>query len=354
MREKASVLSMNTELQTSVDRVADEAGFSGVVHVSRGRELLCERASGLADRDRRVANTSATRFGIASGSKGFTALAIMSLVEEGLLALDAPVRSLLGDELELIDPGVTVGHLLSHTSGIGDYIDEAAIGDIDDFVLPVPVDQLVDTTDYLAVLRGHPQKFPPGERFDYCDSGFVVLALIAEIVSARSFHELVTERVFAPAGMVATAFTRSDELSSSDALGYIPTKDGWRTNHLHLPVRGSGDGGAYSTVADFAQFWAALFAARIVPRHIVDEMVRPRSDVPSEAKRYGLGFWIRADRPTVMLEGYDAGVSFRSAHDPASEFMYTVISNTSAGAWPIVKLLDGSLPDFVRPRRQPV
>ena len=116
---------------------------------------------------------------------------------------------------------------------------------------------------------------------------------------------------------------------------------------MHLPVRGSGDGGAYSTVGDFAAFWPALFAGRIVARPVVDEMVLPRHHVPSESKRYGLGFWIHADRPTVMLEGYDAGVSFRSAYDPDSGLSYTVLSNTTAGAWPLVKLLDGMLPDLV-------
>jgi CubicO group peptidase (beta-lactamase class C family) len=340
---------VNTALQISLDRVADETGFSGVVHVSRGGELLYERACGLAHRAHGVANTPTTRFGIASGSKGFTALTIMSLIAEGSLALDTSVRSLLGDELELIDAAVTVGHLLAHTSGIGDYIDEDALGDIDDYVLPVPVHQLADTTDYLAVLRGHPAKFEPGQRFAYSNSGFVVLALVAEAVSGASFHELVAERVFARAGMTATGFPRSDELSGSAAIGYMPTEHGWRTNQLHLPVRGSGDGGAYSTAADVAAFWPALFEGRIVPRPLVDEMVRPHNDAPSQSMRYGLGFWIHPDRATVMLEGHDAGVSFRSAFDPTSELLYTVMSNTSAGAWPIAKLLDGSLPDLARP-----
>jgi CubicO group peptidase (beta-lactamase class C family) len=289
-----------------------------------------------------------TRFGIASGTKGFTALTIMSLVDEGSLTLDTSVRSVLGDELELIDARVTVGHLLAHTSGIGDYLADLAFVDVDDYVLPVPVHHLADTSDYLAVLRGHPAKFEPGERFEYCDSGFVVLALVAEAVSGTSFYDLVTERVFAPAGMTATGFPRSDDLPGSAAIGYRRTEDGWQTNQLHLPVRGSGDGGAYSTVRDLAEFWPALFAGRIVPRPLVDEMVRPHNDVPSESKRYGLGFWIRPDRATVMLEGYDAGISFRSAYDQASELLYTVMSNTADGAWPLVKLLDGLLPDLAR------
>ena len=77
-------------------------------------------------------------------------------------------------------------------------------------------------------------------------------------------------------------------------------------------------------------------------------MVRPHNDVPEEGLRYGLGFWIRADRETVMLEGMDVGVSFRSAYDPASEVQYTVISNEAFGAWPLVKELDRWVPDLVR------
>jgi CubicO group peptidase (beta-lactamase class C family) len=144
--------------------------------------------------------------------------------------------------------------------------------------------------------------------------------------------------------MTSSAFLRSDELPGVAALGYLAPGDDLRTNVLHLPVRGSGDGGAYSTLADIRRFWEVLFAGSIVPRSVVDEMVAPRSIVPSESKRYGLGFWLRPDRGTVMLEGYDAGVSFRSAYDPASELLYTVISNTSDGAWPVVKVLDESLP----------
>lgn len=69
-------------------------------------------------------------------------------------------------------------------------------------------------------------------------------------------------------------------------------------------------------------------------------MVRPRSDVPSEKMRYGLGFWLGRHSSTVILEGYDAGVSFRSVHDPKSGLTHTVISSSSDGAWPITRHLD--------------
>jgi CubicO group peptidase (beta-lactamase class C family) len=137
-----------------------------------------------------------------------------------------------------------------------------------------------------------------------------------------------------------TEFLRSDELPRRAAHGYLTIDGTSRTNVFHLPVRGSGDGGIYSTAADLRSFWTALFAGRIVPAHRVAEMVRPRSDVPQQSSRYGLGFWLHESSNVVMLEGSDAGVSFRSVHDPGPRITHTVISNTSRGAWPVTRFLD--------------
>lgn len=109
---------------------------------------------------------------------------------------------------------------------------------------------------------------------------------------------------------------------------------------FHLPVLGTGDGGIYSTAADLSSFWRSLFAGRIVPTDRAAEMMRPRSDASDGSKRYGLGFWLHATSDLVWLEGYDAGVSFCSTHDPATTITYTVISNWSEGAWPIIARLD--------------
>ena len=148
--------------------------------------------------------------------------------------------------------------------------------------MPVPVHELATTEDYLAVLDGHPSTFAPGERFAYCNGGFVVLALIAERAGGMSFHELVERRVCRPAGMVDTEFLRSDELPARTATGYLEVDGARRTNVFHLPVRGSGDGGIYSTAADISSLWRAFFAGRIVSAAWVAEMVRPRSDAPAE------------------------------------------------------------------------
>ena len=91
------------------------------------------------------------------------------------------------------------------------------------------------------------------------------------------------------------------------------------------------------------RFWTALFEGRIVDRRWVAQMTSPHSEAPDQNARYGLGFWLAAEGPVVSLEGYDAGVSFRSVHDPSSGLTHTVLSNTSSGAWPITKALDQAL-----------
>jgi CubicO group peptidase (beta-lactamase class C family) len=330
------------QLQDSVDRVAAETGFSGVVRVDRDGGVRLAKAYGLAHRGCRIANAIDTQFAIASGTKGLTALTVVSLIEEGQLEPATTARSVLAEDLPLIGDDVTVEQLLAHRSGIGDYLDEETDHTVTDHVLPVPVHQLATSEQYLRVLGGHPRKFAPDGRFSYSNSGYVVLALLAERTSGTPFPELVQQRVCGPAGMHDTGFLRSDELTGRAALGYLTT-DGLRTNVFHLPVRGSGDGGIYSTAADIHAMWTALFAGRIVSPAWVAEMVRPRSDVPSESMRYGLGFWLHESRDAVMLEGSDAGVSFRTVHDRAGRFTHTVLSNTTSGAWPVTRHLDGLL-----------
>jgi CubicO group peptidase (beta-lactamase class C family) len=322
-------------LEDEIDSLAERTGFSGVVHVEAGGRVELAKAYGMADRAHGIANTVETQFGIASGAKALTALAVVSLIEEGVLDLATTARSVLRADLPLIAADVTVEHLLAHRSGIGDYLDEDEWGAITDYVMPVPVHQLATPEDFLAVLDGHPTKFAAGSAFSYCNGGYVVLALLAERASGVPYHDLVAQRVCEPAGMSSTAFLRSDELPGDAARGYLEA-EGLRTNVLHMPLRGTGDGGVYTSAADVRSLWEALFDGRIVSAAWVTEMTRPRSRTDDE-RRYGLGFWLGAMTDTVMIEGYDAGVSFRSMHDPASDTTCTVIANWSDGAWPVVK-----------------
>jgi CubicO group peptidase (beta-lactamase class C family) len=226
---------------------------------------------------------------------------------------------------------VTVEHLLAHRSGIGDYY-----GEDSDPSLPAPAQNLVATEDYLPILDGYPMVFPPGTDFCYNNGAFVVLALIAERAAGVPYHDMVAQRVCAPAGLADTAFLRTDEPDRRTALGYLDG-NGLRTNVFHLPVRGNGDGGVYTTVADWHALWRAFFAGKIVSAPLVAEMLRPRG-VHKGTHRYGLGFWLHKSSDAVFVEGYDPGVSFRSVCDPAGVVTHTVIGNTAAGAWPIANL----------------
>jgi CubicO group peptidase (beta-lactamase class C family) len=323
--------------------LADAKDFSGVLAVSRDGDRLLELTRGFADRANGQPTTLDTRFGIASVAKGLTALTVASMIEKGELTADTTLRSLLPDVLPLVDPAVTIEQLLGHTAGVGDYLDEEELGDIDDYAMRLPVHQLGAPQDYIPLLDGRAQKTAPGTTFAYSNSGYVMLSITIEVASGRSFYDLVQERVLDPAGMTDTGFFRSDRLPAGTAFGYLA--DG-RTNILHLPVRGAGDGGVYSTVRDLEAMWQAIFTGRILPMTVIDRLLEPRSDVPSERRRYGLGFWLRQDRDTVLLEGMDAGISCRTVFDRPSGLRYAVIANTSSGAWPLARHLDERLPSL--------
>ncbi len=331
-----------TALEELVDATALAEGFAGVVRVDRDGRTEVARAYGDSDRAYGLANTVTTQFGTASAAKGLTALTVMALIEQGRLQMSTTARSLLGNDLPEVADDVTVEHLLGHRSGIGDYLEEDELDDRTQHVLSVPVHQLDTPESYLTVLAGHPAAFPADEGFAYNNAGYVVLALLVERAGGAGYHELVHRCVLEPAGMSDTAFLRCDELPARAARGYL-TRDGLRTNVLHLPVVGVGDGGAYSTAADLHLFWEALHSGRIVSPDTVGRMMAPRSDWPEESRRYGLGFHLHATGGAAWLEGYDAGVSFTSLHDPGQELTYTVISNWTDGAWPIIALLNDQL-----------
>jgi CubicO group peptidase (beta-lactamase class C family) len=328
-----------TDLAGALGEVAEASSFSGVVRVDRpGAEPLLQ-TYGLADRAHCVPFTEDTRVGVASGAKGFTALTVMRLVDDGVLALDTPARKLLRDDLPLIDDAVTIEQLLAHRSGIGDYLDESSDGhDLDAHLLTVPAYELDTAESYLSVLDGFAQAFEPGTDFAYCNGGYVVLALLAERAAGVPFHDLVRRHVIDRAGLTGTAYLRSDALPGDAALGYLHPEghaEELRTNVLHLPVVGGGDGGIFTTASDLVRLWQALDDGRVVAPETWAEMRRVRSSAGERA--YGLGFWLEED--AVYLTGSDTGASFLSQHQ-AGAATWSVLGNTTTGAWPVVRRLD--------------
>ena len=251
----------------------------------------------------RIANEPDTQFGIASGTKGLTALVVLRLVEEGALSLSTPARSLLGADLPLVDERVTVEHLLAHRSGIGDYLDEDDRLDIDGVPASGAGSARSATTEaYLAVLDGHPHEVPAGERFAYCNSGYVLLALIAERVPARPFPDLVRDLVCTPAGMSRHGVPPLGRAARARGGRIRGGRGDMAANVFHLPVIGSGDGGIYTTAADVAMFWRALLRGldRRVTRH--SPRCSGREARPARDRGYGLGFWLPAGGRAVRLQ----------------------------------------------------
>ncbi len=321
-------------IQQQIEAILEDVGMSGTVRLDIDGRTVVQMTRGFAHRGLGVANSPSTQFGTASGAKGFTALVVMTMVERGEMQLDTTARSLLADDLPLIDDRVTVEHLLTHQSGIGDYFDEDVLDDPFTYILSVPPHQLLTTEDYLRVLEGHPSKFAPGDRFSYSNGGFVVLALLVERASGMSLHQLVEERVCVPAAMADTAFLRSDELPGRAALGYLEA-DGLRTNILHLPLRGTGDGGIYTTAADMLAFWDSLFAGRFVSTSTLSEIIRPHADSSDDGMQYGLGFWLDPSHDAIELHGFDPGVGFVSTRALDGCWTLTILSNQTRGTWPV-------------------
>lgn len=326
-------------LAENIREEAGRIGFSGVVSVQIDGFDHAE-AFGYRDRANKIQNQISTRFGVASGTKGFTALGIGELIKQDLIGFDTPARSILGRRLQNLHADITIRHLLGHTSGVGDYIDEETTKNINEVILSIPVQNLKSPADYLPMIEKAESKFPPGERFSYSNSGYVILALITEIISDRPYQDFIEQEIFRRSGMKESGFFWSDRLPDNTAIGYIPDGDSWRSNVFNLPIRGGGDGGAYSTVEDMKCFWNALRTGRLINDQIKREILSPHSYCEEDKLHYGYGFWLNKDTEQVILEGYDAGVSFRSAANLNDEKGYTVISNTSSGAWPIVRLLN--------------
>ena len=318
-------------MDTDLDRLAAEHEFSGVIGIERDGELRTH-AYGLADRAHGIVNTVEHRFGVASGAKTLTAVGVLSVVADGLLDLDAPVRAMLGDELPLVDDRVTPRMLLNHRSGIGDYFDQDTNADKLGYPMRVPLHTLDGSDGYLAALDGYPQIFVPGTGFSYCNSGYVLLAVLLERATDMPYASVIAERVTGLAGMTRTEFLRTDSLPGDAAIGYLFT-DGLRTNVLHLPVTGFGDGGVFTTVGDVHRLWTALIEGRLG-----DDMLSMMTTAPIAHARYGMGMWLGDPHGAMTMEGMDAGASFRSTRF-ADGTTCSVLSNTTDRAWSVAEHL---------------
>lgn len=330
------------ELVDALNASIDAHAFSGVVSIRQSGRELYERAAGYADRSNKLANTLETRFGIASGTKFFTALAIGKLIAARKLAFSTKLKDCFALNFPHYSPEITIQHLLTHTSGIPDYFDEEQITDFDHFTVSRPWYELKGPRDYLAVFPDAPMKFAPGTRFSYSNGGYILLGVVIEELTGLKYQDFVEQSIFRAIGMHRSGYFAFNQLPDQTALGYIEEAGRWRTNIYNLPIIGASDGGAYTSIEDLATLWKAFWGNEILPRELVEAYAAPyvKAEQEGEHTYYGHGLWLEAGMsgaPEVYLTGGDAGVSFRSSVQRDSDLQVTVISNTTQGAWPVVR-----------------
>lgn len=278
-------------LKKAIDASVETHGFSGVVSIRQDGAVLYQCTAGYADRSNRRPNTLRTRFGTGSGSEFFTALVIGMLIEVGKLSFSTRLEDVVSLGLSQYSDDITIRHLLTHTSGIPDCYDEDLVQDFDSFMLSIPGYGLRGPRDYLRVFPDGPMKLPPGERFCYSNSGYILLGIVIEAVTGRAYRAVVQKQWLEPIGMHRSGDSALDRLPEETAWGYAEEDDGWRTNIYNVPIIGSSDGGAFVTADDLAALWDAFWAHKILCKETVDVLTQPFVRA-GKRRHYGHGIWI--------------------------------------------------------------
>ncbi|WP_165997438.1 serine hydrolase [Bacillus sp. Cs-700] len=322
-----------------ISKITKKHNFSGSIAITNSHEFL-EISSGYANRVEERLNQVNTRFGIASGCKLFTAIGIVQLVEKKQLSFKTKLRDCLNVSFPHFDPNITIYQLLTHTSGIPDYFDEAVMEDYEDLWKQTPMYLLRSLQDFLPLFQNGKMFASPGEAFHYNNAGYIVLGLIIEQQTGMTFQHYVEENIFKPAGMNDSGYFSLDCLPQNTALGYIDEDDGsWRTNTYAIPVVGGSDGGAYVTAPDMVKLWEALIDFQLLNESLTKELLTTHVDV-KEGVGYGYGVWINSRNSQVFkyhVMGYDPGVSFHSAYYPESGYKIAIPSNHGDGAFDVMK-----------------
>lgn len=333
---------MSTNFTKIISEIQSKVDFSGTVFLKE-KEKVVDLSFGYANRSDQLKNNSDTRFGIASGSKLFTAIAICQLVEEGKITFDSKITDYLDVDFKYFDKTVTIHHLLTHTSGIPDYFDEEVMKDFEELWINKPMYHIRKLRDFLPLFQNEPMKFHVGELFNYNNAGYILLGLIIEEVSKLEFSDYIQKNIFDKANMKDSGYFSFDALPANTALGYIDNSDGtWKTNIYSLPVKGGSDGGAFVTASDMVKLWDALLNNQLLTEEYTNKIMTAHVQI-NEDSFYGYGMWIRRTKDDVLkyhVMGYDPGVSFHSAYYPKSSIKVVVCSNKSLGAFNIMSAIE--------------
>jgi CubicO group peptidase (beta-lactamase class C family) len=305
--------------------------FSGVVAVEIEGRPLVEFAGGFAERRTGRRNSFQTRFATASVSKMFTAVCVGRLVDAGRCRFDQPLVDIIPALQPHFDHDLSLASLLSHRSGLGDYID-------DDAELPfagMNVARLDCTDAFLPYIFQAPRH--PAGTFCYSSAGFILLGLAIEVISGLPYPAAIAQWVMEPAGMKSTGFPALDDPPEDMAVGYLP--DG-SPNLDHVPRVGGPDGGIVTNVDDLRKFFCCLRDGSLIQESTRQFLCRSVSQIDS-VTAYGHGFRVVAagGRMWYGHTGSDPGVSARIAFSMDSESSIVVLCNYGSVAFRVFRLV---------------
>ena len=330
--------------------------FSGVLSATGNDGVIYQQVIGMRNKAEELPNTADTAFGIASGTKLFTGLAICKLIDNGKLSLNDKLHDLLPFDLGQIDKRVTIYQLLTHTSGVGDYIDEDA-EDFDEqlkaLYIKYPARLWKKLEYYLQMITPLKPKFEPGEHFCYSNSGYVLLGLVVEAVSGVSYQQFIQDEIIKPCNLTHTAFYPMDSLPDNTAIGYVQDEEteAWAPNTDSLPIIGGSDGGIFSCAADIDKLWRAIFESKILSEAMTANFLKPHvvseeDEDEGTVESYGLGVYHfqEGDKTFYFAMGVDTGVGFFTGYYPATKTVVSAFCNTGYNG---ASLLFDELPELL-------
>ena len=314
-----------------------DKNFRGNIFILKDEKVIYNFSNGYADLPNEIPNTFETKFASASAGKVFIAVAILQLIENEKINFDDTIGKFLDIEFSTIDKDVTVKQLLTHTSGVPDYFDESVMDEYEELWKDFPNYKIRHNNDLFPLFINKPMMYPKGEKFQYNNSGYVLLASIIEKVSGMYFDEYLQKNIFETCKMFSTGYYELDKLPAKCANNYIyceDTKD-FRTNIFSVDVKGTGAGGAFITVNDIINFWKNLIEGKLISKEMVSQMFTKQSGSTGDGF-YGYGIWI-IDNPKendfVFFQGCDPGVSFISEYNPNNKMISVLVSNFGDNVW---------------------
>lgn len=296
----------------------NEPGATAII--SRKGQVIYKKAFGMADMELNVPMQADMIFRIGSISKQFTGVAILQLVEKGKLSLQDDIKKFIPD-YPTHGYTITVEHLLTHTSGIKSYTG------MTEFESMMRKD--MKPLELIDVFKNQPMEFAPGLKWNYNNSGYVLLGYIIEKISGKSYEQYVQENLFAPAGMTRSGYGNDNRIILNRAKGYQQGKDGFENAKYLSMTLPYAAGSLISTVEDLWKWNQALHSYKLVSKESLQKAFTDYKLSDGKPTRYGYGWSFSDVQGSASIEhgGGINGFVTDGIYLPAEDIFVAVFAN---------------------------